>query len=278
MPAPFRTLSERAEEPEQAFEGVPVHLRESLVSILSSFAEQNGYFTRGRVLLLERLSKVPHLMSKTHESLLTERVAFTYNLRNLPGDDFLRVLDAAVRSSASVAASVNMALLEGGSLFEVKQVQQGDAKVNALERRLSDSMTATLGAIKGEAVGSELRAARHAIFGQGSNFINGMHHAVKAVEHAAAATVQPANSRATLGTMIGFMRSEQGPVQLQTAVADLPTVVTMCQALWNAEGPYRHGTAPAHEPAPPSRLQAEAAFSLAVTLCDWFGRGVITRT
>jgi hypothetical protein len=102
--------------------------------------------------------------------------------------------------------------------------------------------------------------------------------AIKAVESAAHAVVEPNNGRATLGTMIGQLRGNPQAFKIALAgrsgAGDVGTVTAMLALLWDGQT-SRHG---GKDPTRSETLEeAEMAVHLAVTLVEWFVSGSVRR-
>lgn len=103
--------------------------------------------------------------------------------------------------------------------------------------------------------------------------------AIKAVESAVHAVVQPAHKGATLGTMLGELRSNPGLYRIAIpgpdGTGDIAPVIALAETLWQGQT-SRHGGKD------PIRLEtveeARMAVEIAVTLTRWFSGGGITRT
>lgn len=98
---------------------------------------------------------------------------------------------------------------------------------------------------------------------------------IKAVEAAARPTVSPKNPLATLGTMISAMRDKEEKWEVTLAEEKVDDVIRRAEILWKT--PHeRHGS---DLPQPPVTIdQAQAGFNLALSLVDYFARGLIRRT
>jgi hypothetical protein len=102
--------------------------------------------------------------------------------------------------------------------------------------------------------------------------------AIKAVEAAAHAIVQPNHAKATLGSMLGEFRSVPhrfaADIGDPEASAGVETVFAMMDVLWKGQT-SRHG---GQLPTPlETETQARAAAHLATTLVTWFAAGVVRR-
>ncbi|GAA0545487.1 hypothetical protein GCM10010172_28920 [Paractinoplanes ferrugineus] len=102
--------------------------------------------------------------------------------------------------------------------------------------------------------------------------------AIKAVEAAAHSVVEPSNTKATLGTMLGELRKlpyrfTAGVGQPGTS-AGIESVIAMMDVLWKGQT-SRHG---GQRPTVWETVeQARAAVHLAGTLVTWFATGIIQR-
>jgi hypothetical protein len=105
--------------------------------------------------------------------------------------------------------------------------------------------------------------------------------AVKAVEAAMVPVVSPNNTMATLGTMLGDMKSNPGKLLIalhpkDNTIDPFEFVRTMCQLLWKAQ-PERHGTPEERAHSTISQKSAEGAVHLEATLVQWFTSGIVSR-
>lgn len=98
---------------------------------------------------------------------------------------------------------------------------------------------------------------------------------IKAVEAAARPVVAPKDALATLGTMISAMRDKESKWEVTLSAERVEDVVRRAEALWFT--PHeRHGSDLPQEEVTVER--AQAAFNLALSLVDYFARGLIRRT
>lgn len=104
--------------------------------------------------------------------------------------------------------------------------------------------------------------------------------AIKAVEAAAHAVVEPNNPNATLGTIIRKLRTHPESISLAISgrdglAGDTRRLVACLELLWKGQS-ARHGSA---MPTRPETLEeATMAVHLAVTLVQWFTSGAVRRT
>ena len=100
---------------------------------------------------------------------------------------------------------------------------------------------------------------------------------IKAVEAAAYGMIEPNNSKATLGTMLGHMRSYPNhfcPLLPAPGIAP-SAVIGMMTALWEGQTSRHGGQQPTR---PETSQEAYAAAHLAVVLVQWFRSGTVRRT
>ena len=100
--------------------------------------------------------------------------------------------------------------------------------------------------------------------------------AVKAVESAAHAVVQPNHAGATLGSMLGELRANAARWTLaipgKDGSGDIAPLLAMIGLLWDGQE-WRHGSQKPARDATPE--EAEMAVHLAVTLVHWFATGAV---
>jgi hypothetical protein len=97
--------------------------------------------------------------------------------------------------------------------------------------------------------------------------------AIKAVESAAHSVIEPNNKKATLGTMLGILRSKPAAFEIEIPGQDgITTVTAMMTLLWEGQT-SRHGSS---EPAVDESFEsAEMAVQLASLLVLWFTTGQV---
>lgn len=161
-------------------------------------------------------------------------------------------------------------LRDAGSAWTVGR-RNGHA---SLEKRVPEGVVTAANQIVSNATsaGALLGEAWHAAYGRSPDTEEAYEKAIKAVEEAGAHVVSPNNRRATLGTMIRDMKSQEGwRLDLPTPDADVP--VKIAEALWGGQE-SRHGGNGYRKPTQP---EAEAAVMLAVPLVQWFTSGALQR-
>ena len=103
--------------------------------------------------------------------------------------------------------------------------------------------------------------------------------AIKAVEAAAIPIVEPNNTRATLGTVLGTLKAQPANWELailgpDRAASDAKPLVPMIELLWHGQSDRRGGSLPT---VPISVQAAPMAVRLAATLVHWFSSGSVRR-
>ncbi|PSM41512.1 hypothetical protein C6Y14_22025 [Streptomyces dioscori] len=136
-------------------------------------------------------------------------------------------------------------------------------------------------AAAGSASGSaadHLAAAWQAAYGRSPDPVRAYSEAIKAVECAAHAVIQPNRAKATLGTMLGEIKNARHKF---SAAIPSPTgdsiapAEAMMRALWEGQT-SRHGAQTAT--VPETLEAARAGVHLAAALVQWFVSGAVVRT
>jgi hypothetical protein len=166
----------------------------------------------------------------------------------------------------------------GGSAYRVNEEQTGlEIRVDATAHH---ALASTLSASRTPQSGSaaqHLATAWKCAYGRDPDPSKAYSEAIKAVESASQAVIEPNNAKATLGTMLGVIRNS--PQRFATAIPaassdDITLVADMMRRLWQGQT-ARHGSQT------PTRLEtqpeAEMAVHLAVTLVQWFAAGLVHR-
>ncbi|MFF1794094.1 hypothetical protein ACFVXQ_07660 [Kitasatospora sp. NPDC058263] len=206
----------------------------------------------------------------------------TFVLTAMDGMDLLDVVDAILAHEdedigGDYSGELARILDAGGSAYRVNDAGDG------LEERVTPAVreavrTTVEGANVLPAAGSagdHLSTAWQAAYGLEPDPVRVYSEAIKAVECAAHAVVQPNHARATLGTMLGELRSKP---QLFATVVPGPqgigVVEAMLSTLWDGQT-SRHGK---QSPTVPESLaSARAAVHLAAVLVQWFTSGAVAR-
>ncbi|MGW0915827.1 hypothetical protein ACWD1Z_29345 [Streptomyces sp. NPDC002784] len=171
---------------------------------------------------------------------------------------------------------------EGGSAYRITDALDG------LEERVMpavrDAIRQTIAdAASNPSAGSSadhLATAWSAAYGRRPDAVRAYSEAIKAVECAAHAIIQPNHTRATLGTMLGELKGAARPkftTALTTAgnADPIAPVEALMRALWDGQT-SRHGKQTTT--VPETLAAARAGVHLAATLVQWFSSGAVART
>lgn len=191
-------------------------------------------------------------------------------------DELIRLVDFALAADAPNSDDLERVLALGSSTWRVGR--RGEHA--GLEKRVLDGVREAAEhpmTTQGHA-GDLLSEAWKATFGLNPDYEKAYSKAVKAVEAAAIPVVSPANSKATLGTVIADMRNQKDWGLDMTRPAKAPTsdsvVVTMAKQLWSGQND-RHAGQPDYTPS--TQADAEAALFLAAPLVHWFSTQAVAR-
>jgi hypothetical protein len=126
--------------------------------------------------------------------------------------------------------------------------------------------------------GAHLHRAWTAAYALRPDPVKAYSEAIKAVEAAAHATVEPNNRKATLGSMIKVMENtrDRWVVGLghEPSAAGAETVERMMRLLWTGQTSRHGGSHPTRDETVP---EARAAVNLAVALLNFFTDGILTK-
>ncbi|MFD9565098.1 hypothetical protein [Streptomyces sp. NPDC059994] len=158
----------------------------------------------------------------------------------------------------------------------------GRALVHRVDPTLAASVEAAAQAAAQPDRGSasqHLRLAHNAAYALHPDAVRAYSEAIKAVEAAAQATLQPNNTRATLGTMLGEWRQIEHKLRSalpgKTGAEGLETARSMMELLWTGQSSRHGGRAPTPEE---TTEQARMAVDLATSLVRWFSSGAVSRS
>jgi hypothetical protein len=107
----------------------------------------------------------------------------------------------------------------------------------------------------------------------------GYSEAIKAIEAAAHSTLEPGNQKATLGTMIRYLRDH--PDRFSPAIAgrdgygDVAPLIGCMALLWEGQSSRHGSSAPTRAE---SLEEATMAVQLAVMMVQWFVSGAVHRS
>lgn len=256
--------------------GVPADLREPMVGWLTSRLTINGMM--GAYVNQDVADKVRMLtgfdLRVTNGTLMLDE-NLQRGLRGVNEQDLLKLVDALLYLNLDVADIVKPMtemLRLGRSKYTVGPRNGSFGLVD----RIADGEQASLDRLGdgAGAAGALLQRSFSAAFGLQTNAGEAYKMAVKAVETAAHQTIEPNNTGATLGTMLGVMR--KAPVKWTLPLDERADhvhgneelLISMMQSIWDGqEDRHRDGKVELSE--------ARAAFHAAVSLVGWFHDGLV---
>jgi hypothetical protein len=218
----------------------------------------------------------PKLQADTPDPLMARCRFLAYET---PAQQLLEIVDAllAVRSDGSPTAPDEQLRQELQELLaDARSVYQVGEDGRGLDRRTCVTATAAWDAARSAAQNSaalHLQTAWDAVHALEPDPIKAYSEAVKAVEAAAHAIVEPDNRRATLGTMVREIQINPSGWRLAISGGRVRTLAEMMNLLWSGQT-SRHGRSGYR---PETREQAEMVVHLAVTLVQWFASGKVKR-
>jgi hypothetical protein len=276
-------LSRRGKPPveEALYEGVPVHLREPLVSWLRDVLGDTGNSFAAQLFGVDPPAGMNQIGLDVglRLHLPVVRLEGVIKLVRANEELFLDVLDATLwagRSDHSIWRTLQNLLGTGGSAWRVA------ADHRSLERRVDDTVAEaaqTVVSMPNKSAGHHLAIAWKAAYGLHPDATKAYSEAIKAVEAAAASVVSPNNAKATLGTIIGDLKQAPGKWELvilgpDRAPRDISSLLAMLELLWQGQSDRHGGVAPTI-PIPPGA--APMAVHLAVSLVQWFQSGAVRK-
>jgi hypothetical protein len=178
----------------------------------------------------------------------------------------------------SVVDALQDMLTLAGSAYRVNDARTGiELRVNPTVQQAVTSALATSRTPSSGSAADHLAQAWKSSYGRDPDPSKAYSEAIKAVESAAQAMIEPNNAKATLGSMLRVIGNS--PQRFGTAISpssgeDITLVADMMRRLWQGQT-SRHGSQS------PTRLEtpqeAEMAVHLATTLVQWFASGAVHR-
>ena len=273
---PFGFTDTEYEDYAVLLDGVPAWMREPLIGWLEASHLTDGSWVRTAAAL--QLQTVTRIDLGVPAGAVMQMANLRPRLRKLPEKALLRVIDYMLSVTGPTPRSTSWQQLETilQSAKSKWTVGQRMGKVGLIERVPAGVQAAVEGTIASSGTaGTVLARAWSYVHGLEPNDSSAYADAVRAVEIAAIAVVQPNHGTATLGTVLGQMRAD-GDWRLplrehqQTPTADL--VLGMLQTLWYGHRD-RHGSVDYSDV---THDEARAAVALAATLTEWFTSGALT--
>lgn len=306
MTGGWRPLSARAED-EQWHEKLPLVLVDELRDWIVNAGDGLSTAQLARILVRLHLRFQEHAQVDTkgdhqpvtYENQVREFLAYRSSDKRVLDivDAFLDLLPQRPAAPPSSAAGLMLIL---ANLERVKpdwrqllQQHLDDARVvyriasdgRSLVRRVDaataiavqDAIAAANGASLTGSAATFLQAGWAALNGLKPDAPKAYSDAIKAVESAAQAVIQPKHAKATLGTMIGELRNASHLFKVQIGsggAGDIEVLVSMMDKLWAGQT-SRHGGQ--HPTRLETGAEARAALHLATALVAWFATGIVMR-
>ncbi|MFC9271334.1 hypothetical protein ACFTXJ_26635 [Streptomyces zhihengii] len=212
------------------------------------------------------------------------RVDYVVPLVAAAGLQLLDVVDEVLRTKVVLdwqVRNLRKILDDAGSAYRVNEA--GDRLEERVTPAVRDAVRQTMAdAAAQSSAGSaadHLAAAWQAAYGRSPDPVRAYSEAIKAVEAAAHAVVQPNNAKATLGTMLGEIRNARhkfgAAIPVPAAGDPIAAAEAMMRALWEGQT-SRHGGQ--NGTVPETLDAARAGVHLAATLVQWFVSGAVVRT
>lgn len=280
----WRPLSRRDDPSYESdlFEGIPVHLRQSVDDWLSDAVRSlgSGIGSTSQA-VYNRLERVLRLPGDTDGQMLTI-------LLDAYPEQSLDVIDALVRWTAAAyddtpqhkqkdrqflvdrVVEMSHLLHEGGSAWKVAELPGGGF---GLQRRVTEAVAIAAEAqMSGDtSANRHLRFAWHHLYGRSPDPSQALDEAVKAIEAAGKPVISPTNSKATLGTMIADLRNK--PEKWATSIGTVDQLRERLAAIWTVQP--RHGTDDPNAVVDVPQDVAEAAVHDALSIVHGFERRLI---
>lgn len=192
----------------------------------------------------------------------------------------LDILDYVLATQERLHSITESILTAGNSAWTVGRWDDGNDGHTGLVRRVDPSVTAAAA----QAISAKTAASHHlaqawqAAYGLNGNPSNAYSHAIKAVEFAAIPVVTPNNHNATLGTVIGQVRTDGDWIVPLTREKNpghaAGMLLSMLEGLWAGQSDRHGSTLPA---VPVTVEAAQTAVLMATTLVQWFQSGAVRR-
>lgn len=257
-------------------EGIPDGLLNSLLEIFVDYFTIRNRYGSGRSLNLERTEHLARLIGRdlpqsfeqlfqfmaNDPKLLLDAVDHALQYPNQHTQQHLEILEKAIVFLDEARSVYTVMPLEGSSCQLA--LRQPPELTVLVEQVTSDTSRAS----------EHLRRAWTHAFARDPDASSACFEAAKAVEAAARSTIEPKNSKATLGTMLRAIESkpEKWATEIETPDArSLETVISMMRMIW--KGHLRHGNP--DDPLDVSTEQCEMIVHTAALLVHWFTAGRI---
>ncbi|MFI8784425.1 hypothetical protein ACIGQC_28215 [Streptomyces albidoflavus] len=266
-----------APEHDGPYEGVPDHL---LVPLQNWVEEALNY--GGGVPEIETARRLCLRLRMPPKGGHRHGREYLVPLMEATGVDLLDVVDGLLgQKLLPWRKDVLSAMLDdAGSAYRINEARNGlEEKVTpAVRDAVRQTIADAAGASSAGSAADHLATAWQAAYGRGPDPVRAYSEAIKAVEGAAHAVIQPNNAKATLGTMLGELKNARHKF---TVTIDSPgddavlSAEAMMRTLWTGQT-SRHGSQTGT--VPETLEAARAGVHLAATLVQWFISGAVNRT
>ncbi|MEW2557195.1 hypothetical protein AB0957_36575 [Streptomyces zhihengii] len=270
------------------FDGVPDHLvvplqewvayalgAEGLGDVYDEDAVERTLCLRLRMVPLQNV--VGGVGSKYYRALIE---AVGLRLLDVVDEVLAYKVERGLNDDAAISLLINI-LDEAGSAYRVAWIGDGlevrvaPAVRDAVHQTMADAAARSTAGSAADHLGAAWQAA----YGRSPDPVRAYSEAIKAVEAAAHAVVQPNNAKATLGTMLGEIRNARhkfgSAIPVPAAGDPIAAAEAMMRALWEGQT-SRHGGQ--NGTVPETLDSARAGVHLAATLVQWFVSGAVART
>jgi hypothetical protein len=176
------------------------------------------------------------------------------------------------RPGVDFSAMLERILQLGGSAWRVSS--DGDGLERRLETSVRDALDKSIEVGADTSAGQHLSNAFAAAYGREPDSSKAYAESIKAVEAAASPVITPNDLKATLGTIIGEMRTHLATYEFAISPGSPDTALAIMTTLWNGHTDRHGGNLPT---VPITSEAGEAAVHLAAALVHWFASGAVRR-
>ncbi|MFB7957851.1 hypothetical protein [Streptomyces sp. NPDC056045] len=272
-----RTGLAPAPEHDGPFDGVPDHLLAPLQQWVKGVLGDRRPRGEEQAISICLQLRIPPSRSHHGEALYAKPLA------QAAGARLLDVVDKLLQAETAHDYEINQLgriLDDAGSAYRINEAADGleERVTPAVRDAVLHTIAEAAGAPAAGSAADHLAAAWRAAYGRNPDPVRAYSEAVKAVESAAHAVVQTNHPKATLGSMLGELKTARHKFAAVIPDPDgdpLAPVEAMMRALWKGQT-SRHGAKDATVPETPET--ARAGVHLAATLVQWFLSGAVTRT
>jgi hypothetical protein len=274
---PFGLNDEEVTAYDVLVDGVPAWLEDGVIRwLLRHLVDSSGW---PRQALCIEIQTACRLDVGARAGRLLRAEDLIHNLRRLEALTLLQVVDYVLgtrplASRAHEAQLLESVLISGRSKWTVGDRMGRTGLVERVPAGVQDSVEGVIASAA--QAGQQLARAWVYLHGLKPEPSEAYAWAVRAVETAAIAVVQPKKHDATLGTVLGQMRADGDwglPLREHQNAPGPDLLLSMLQTLWTGHRD-RHGN-PHY--ADVGYTEARAAVMLSATLTDWFASGVVSR-